>query len=157
MSFIARVGPGGRIRTSDRRFIGAPHDLAVLHRGGAARRGLEPRSPESGSGVSADLTNGHRRLPEEAPSCERSAGIEPASPVWKTGASAEFTTTACVFHQLWSCQRTGARTDGRSRTHLAAVLEAAPLPKLIGKEKNGDERTPNRESRPFRFPGGRLP
>jgi hypothetical protein len=29
-----------------------------------------------------------------------------------------------------------ARTDGRSRTHRVAVLETAPIPKLVGKEKN---------------------
>ena len=43
-----------------------------------------------------------------SPGDERSAGIEPASPVWKTGVSAEFTTTACVSVPLWNCQRTGA-------------------------------------------------
>ena len=35
-----------------------------------------------------------RACQQRTPDCERSAGIEPAAPVWMTGVSTEFTTTA---------------------------------------------------------------
>jgi hypothetical protein len=44
-------------------------------------------------------------------------------------------------------------TDGRSRTHLAAVLEAAPLPKLVG-SKRIDSGTSNEKAAHFGFPKG---
>lgn len=53
--------------------------LPFRHRGLAARRGLEPRSPEPESGVRAIWTNGHRVGPAPGP------GLEPGRPDSKPG------------------------------------------------------------------------